>query len=93
MRAKINPGHAQGKTKGQGESQGMKVHLCGSSSSIEVRGTTVWTGYTSGKFGSDDWTLMPRRLLAQYQAVPVSLNERLTAQREERRLPARLPDA
>jgi len=47
------------------------------SSSIEVRGTTVWTGYTSGKFGSDDWTLMPRRLLAQYQAVPVSLNERL----------------
>ena len=47
------------------------------SSSIEVRGTTIWTGYTSGKFGSDDWTLMPRRLLAQYQAVPASLNERL----------------
>ena len=36
------------------------------------------TGYTAGKSGSDDWTSMPRRLLAQYQAVPASLNERLS---------------
>ncbi len=47
------------------------------SSSIEVRGTTVWTGHFSGKFDSDDWTVMPRRLLAQYQEVPASLNEEL----------------
>ena len=47
------------------------------SSSIEVRGTTIWTGYTAGKYGSDDWTLMPRRLLAQYQEVPASLTERV----------------
>ena len=47
------------------------------SSSIEVRGTTVWTGWFGGSHSCDEWTLMPRRLLAQYQEVPASLNERI----------------
>ena len=47
------------------------------SSSIEVRGTTVWTGWFGGSYSCDEWTVMPRRLLAQYQEVPASLNERI----------------
>ena len=47
------------------------------SSSIEVRGTTVWSGWFGGSHFADDWTLMPRRLLAQYMELPVSINKRV----------------